>query len=194
MDAFSGRPRLGVTRWTVWRSVTAPGPYFEGCNIFYRRQALEETGGFSESIGWWGEDTALGWSVVDGGWERGFAPGAVATHEVERRGWWWHVSNGFAERNVVRLAAEHPGFRSEAFWRPWAFRRADAATFLAVTSALVATRWRPAMVGIVPYAWLRRPPLRGPFSPLLLAQIGTVDGARLLGQVTGSLRYRIAVI
>src|SRR5262249_42091294 len=54
--------------WTLWRHVSGPTPFFEGLNIFYRRQALETTGGFDEIIGNYGEDTALGWSVVDAGW------------------------------------------------------------------------------------------------------------------------------
>src|SRR6266511_1286305 len=50
--------------WTLWRQVTGPSPFFEACNIFYRRAALEQAGGFDEAIGNYGEDTALGWSVL----------------------------------------------------------------------------------------------------------------------------------
>lgn len=54
----------------VWRVITGQTPYFEACNIFYRRAALEATGGFDEDFGWWGEDTAAGWRVLEAGWGR----------------------------------------------------------------------------------------------------------------------------
>ena len=81
----------GPPNWQVLHTIVGPSPYFEACNIFYRRPAFEATGGFDEHIGWWGEDTASGWNVLEAGWERGFAarccghaPGGTAGLRVVR--------------------------------------------------------------------------------------------------------------
>ncbi len=184
----------GQRDWYVWRVVEGPTPSFEGCNIFYRREALAAAGGFDEDIGWWGEDTALGWRVVEAGWDRSFAPDAVAVHAVERRGWRWYLRQGLLETNVVRLAAAHPGFRAEAFWRPWAYRREDAAFALALASIVVAWRWRPALLACLPYVWWQRPSVRRPRFLRLCAQVPLVDAARLAGQVRGAARFRVRMV
>jgi glycosyltransferase involved in cell wall biosynthesis len=209
LAAFADRPRAGVIQgrtrapegieigelppWYIWQVIEAETPIFEACNIFYRRSALEVTGGFDEDIGWWGEDTAAGWRVLDAGWERGFSAEAVATHVVEPRGVRWHLRNGLKERNMIRLAAAFPAFRREAFWRSWAFRREDAAFVLAVAGLVGALRFRPAILLALPYLRWRRPSLRRGFVRLAL-EIVAVDAARCAGQVSGALSYRILVI
>lgn len=195
--APEGTTVWGLNDWWLWRIIERAGPYFEACNIFYRRCALEVAGGFEEEPGWWGwfgEDTAAGWGVVDHGWERGFAAGAVVVHGLERRGWRWFATIGLREENFVRLATRHPGFRTEAFWRPWAYRRSDAA-FVGALAGLVAARWwRPALGAALPYLWLQRPSVRRPGFFRLCWQIPAVDAARLVGHLTGSFRYRTLVV
>ena len=210
LAAFDAKPRLGVVQghtaapagtdfsrlgdWYLWRVIEAAGPFFEGCNIFYRRAALEASGGFDEEIRWWGEDTALGWRVVEQGWERDFAPDARVVHEVDRRGWRCYLHNGISERNLIHLAARHPRYRAEAFWRPWAFRRDDAAFVLAVLGMAAAIRVRPAAMLSLPYLWWRRPSVRQPGFFRLCLQIPAVDAARCVGQVRGAIESRILVI
>lgn len=178
----------------VWRVIDAPTPYFEACNIFYRKAALEEVGGFDEDIGWWGEDVAAGWKVVGAGWGRGFVSGAVATHPVERRGWRWHLDAGLLDTNLVGLAKRYPGFRKEAFWRPWAYRREDAAFAIALAGLIAGCRWRPALLAALPYCWLRRPSVRRLTFFRLCLQVPVIDLARFVGQVRGAVRYRVAVL
>lgn len=180
--------------WCIWRDVDRAGPFFEACNIFYRREALAAAGGFDEAIGWWGEDTTAGWSVVESGWGRAFAADAVAVHDVDHRGAWWMVRNGLHERNVVLLAARHPGYRREAFWRPWASRRRDAAFVLAVLGTVAAIRWRPAAVVALPYLWSARPPRRRPGFVRTGFETVAVDAARTTGHLYGALRHRILVL
>jgi len=221
--AFDAAPALGVAQgrtrvpdsvdlsklqgWYVWRVISAATPYFDACNVFYRRGALEQTGGFDEQIGWWstrpgpgaspvawGEDTAAGWSVVEAGWERGFVADAVVVHDVEDRGWVWHVKCGYLDRIIIALAVQHPGYRREAFWRPWAYRREDAAFLAAVVGAAVALRWRPAALAVAPYLWWRRPSVRRPRFFQVCAGNLAVDAARAAGQLHGALKYRTFVI
>lgn len=223
ITTFGAAPDLGVAQgrtrspdgvdvstlqgWYVWRVISQATPYFDACNIFYRRTALERTGGFDERIGWWstrpgpsatpvawGEDTAAGWSVVEAGWGRGFVPGAVVIHEVEERGWAWHVKYGYLDRIIIALGAQHPGFRQEAFWRPWAYRREDVAFLAAVAGAATTLKWRPALVVVLPYLWWRRPSIRRPrFLQMCFGNLA-VDTARAIGQVHGALKYRTFVV
>jgi cellulose synthase/poly-beta-1,6-N-acetylglucosamine synthase-like glycosyltransferase len=182
---------LGPPDWKIFRSVEGPTPHFEACNIFFRRDALEATGGFE---GMWGEDTAAGWKVVQAGWERGFAPRALVTHPVEPRGWRWYAQNGALERDVVGLGLDYPGFRQAAFWRPWAYRREDAAFAAAVLGVLVGTRFRPALLLALPYLWWRRPSVRHRSFFRLCFEIPAVDAARSIGHIRGSIERRALVL
>jgi GT2 family glycosyltransferase len=184
----------GLTDWYVWRIVERPEPEFMACNIFYRRSAFDVTGGFDEEIGWWGEDTAAGWRVLEAGWERGFAPDATVTHPVERRGWAFFVRNGLAERNMVRLGVEHPGYRAEMYWRPWAYRKEDAAFVAAAIGAVVGLRFRPALLLALPYLWWRRPSVRRLNFLRLCLQVPVVDAARVAGHLRGSVECRVLVV
>ncbi len=190
-----------------WRVIPEPSPYFDACNVFYRRAALEGTGGFDEEIGWWpsfgwpgatpvawGEDSAAGWAVLEDGWQRGFAPDALVIHPVDRRGLRWHLKYGYLDRAIVALAVAHPGYRQEAFWRPWAYRREDAAFTLAVAGVLTATRWRPAALAALPYLWWRRPSIRKPgFAAACFGYVAE-DAARAAGRWSAAVKYRTLVL
>jgi GT2 family glycosyltransferase len=105
----------GITDWYVWREVEASTPYFEGCNLLFRHDVLQQTGGFDEEIRYYGEDCAAGWRVMEAGYERAFAVDASVSHAVERRGFRWFVRNGLLESRLVHCAAKHPGFRATAW-------------------------------------------------------------------------------
>jgi GT2 family glycosyltransferase len=181
--------------WTLWRQVAGPSPFFEGCNIFYRRAALESAGGFDEQLAVYGEDASLGWTVVDAGWQRGFARDAVVYHDTEERGVRYHVRTGLLERNVARIAKQHPEFRRAAFWRPWAFRRENAAFTVAVAGLLLAlTGRRAGLLLALPYVRLRLPPEGHPRPTRLFCERVLVDAAQFTGMRLGSVRHGLAVL
>ncbi len=196
VQGYTTRPEgTELGDWTLWREVTAPSPWFEACNIFYRRAALERTNGFDEEIANYGEDTALGWAVLEAGWRRGFAEGAVVHHDVEERGVRYHLKTGLLERNVARLAKRYPDFRNDAFWRPWVFRRDDALFSLAIAGIALAPWRRSALLLTVPY--LRRLHARLPAGRRrvrYLVELLLVDGAKFVGMRVGCIRYRIVVV
>jgi glycosyltransferase involved in cell wall biosynthesis len=183
-----------LPHWALWREIERGGPYFEACNIFYRRAALEQTRGFDEVMRWWGEDTTVGWQVVEAGWTPAFCDRAGAVHDVELRGVRWFLRNGWLEHHVVQLAARHPGYRRDAFWRPWAFRKRDAAFVLAAASAVVGLRWRPAWLGVLPYLWWSRPSIRKPRFFRFYMEAVAVDAARSAGHLTSAVRHRVAIV
>lgn len=152
----AGTEAYEYTPFTVVREVREPSPWFEGCNIFFRRDALEQSGGFDESFGRFpcGEDTNLGWSVIGAGWGRAWADEAVVEHEVGERSWSWHLRFHWLEGNTVRLVARYPDMR-RMFWRPWAIKRENALFAVAVAGIIAGLRYRPALIATVPYVvWL----------------------------------------
>lgn len=209
VEALRADPRRGVVQgavhrppdavlqpWSVFREHHEATPFFEGCNVFYRRDALDEGGGFSEAIGWYGEDTEAAWSVLDRGWGRGFAGAAIVVHDVEDRGVLWHVRNGYLERNLIGVGARHPGFASEAYWRRHVWKPHVAAVSLAglaLVLCLVAWTWFPVVL-TVPWLWLRWPRRGYRSHPLLGPQRFVVDGAQAVGHLAGSLRHGTLVL
>jgi GT2 family glycosyltransferase len=184
----------GRDDWWVWRVVEQAEPEFMACNIFYRREAFETTGGFDEEIGWWGEDTSAGWRVLDAGWQRGYCNDAVVSHPVERRGWRFFVRNGWNESNMVSLAVQHPGYRAEKYWKPWAYRPDGPELLLALVGFSLARRHRIALLLAVPYLWRRRPSVRHLSFFRLCLQVPAVDIARLAGHLRGSIKHRTLVL
>lgn len=212
LSAISADPAVGVvqgrtllaqdtdeSRWTsrtVRRQVLAPSPWFEGCNLFMRRAALEAGGGFDEKIGWFGEETSLAWSILDQGWRRGWAPGALVYHDVEERTLGWHLRNRYLEGHVVRIAARHPDMRA-TWWRRWAVNREGALFALAVLGVLAARRRRSALLLAMPYAleaFPLPPPLpgRAEISDALFRL--SCDAASLTGKLVEGARNRIFVV
>jgi GT2 family glycosyltransferase len=201
LGVVQGRVRLpddfdpkGMPTWYHCQIISGPTAHFEAANILYRRAALETVGGFDESIGWWGEDSVCGWRVLEAGWTRGFTFNASVVHAVQIRGWRWHFQQAFLDRNVIKIAAELPAFRQEAFWRPWALRREDATFMLAVFGLLVALRFRPAALLMLPYLWMRKPHWDYPSPLRYMAESVALDGARSWGQIRGAVEARILVI
>lgn len=184
-----------TTDWTIIREHDQPTPYFEGCNVLYRREALLAAGGFDERFTTaYGEDTDLAWRVIDGGWARAYAPAAVVAHDVEERPFRWHVRMGYVERSLVGIGARHPGFAAEAYWRPWAWQRDPAAMGLALLGLVGGWAAWPALALTLPWLW-RRWPRRGYRSaPLLGPQRAILDLVKLAGHVEASVRHRTFVL
>ncbi len=207
LDALRADARLGVIQgrtqrptggvageWSVYREIEGETPFFEGCNLFFRQEALAQTGGFDEILGLHFEDTAAGWAVVEAGWRRSYAADALVIHPVEARGFRWHVHNGLLERNMVRVATEHPGFRQDACWRPWAYQR-DTVLLALAALGIVTSTWRPAALTLaLPYA-AHAVRSAGPRPrPGYVVERMVVDMARAVAHVRGSLENRTLLL
>ncbi len=122
-------------------SSTGATPYFDACNIFYRRSALDQRGRLRRRDRLVAQLRASRAPTPSPGartprpagrWSRTAGPGVSSptpssSTRWRPRGLRWHVKNGYLDRVIVALAVAHPGYRREAFWRPWAYRREDAA-------------------------------------------------------------------
>lgn len=190
-------PAPGPWARSVW--VTGPTPWFETCNIAYRRAAYEAAGGFDErNHGFgpgrraFGEDTVLAHRVLTAGGRPAYAADAVVHHR-------WHAgtfADHLAERRVLRdfprLAAEVPGLGLG--WSGVFLSRRTAAVDLAVAAVATAavTRRAAPLLGVLPWlrtAWAPARDRRGPLA-LRLAQGAVADLTGVGALARGSLEHR----
>lgn len=79
--------------------------HIPGCNMAFRRDALQAVGGFDARFRVAGDDVDLCWRLQDRGWTLGFAPAAMVWHHRRRtvRGYWkQQVGYGRAEAMLER--------------------------------------------------------------------------------------------
>jgi glycosyltransferase involved in cell wall biosynthesis len=181
---------------TVYRETLAPSPYFEGCNVVFPKAVLERTGGFDESFGFSGEDTAAGWAAIEDGGRWLFDETCAVTHDIVERPLKWHLMMAWREGNLVDVAVRHPGLRAQGFWRPWAHRPWNVAVAVGVAGTVVSPRWRPALLAWLPWLWLRRPPVHeGPREAASATGRWLLnDVVVLAGMIRASIRNRTLVL
>ena len=202
-----GAERLGVVqgmtlpeegaprgRWSATQELTELTDRYEACNLAYRTEALRAAGGFDESVGFFGEDTAAGWAVRRLGWTATFEPAAVVHHVVTHPGLGWHLRRGLGYANWNALVRRYPEIREEVLWHRWFLRPSSAATTAAAAGILLSLRRRSLLVLALPYAWMRRP--RGRHRSDLIDTAGAIafDAAVLAGLVRGTIRERTVVL
>ena len=184
-----------TARWSATQDIGAATGLFEACNIFYRRQALLDAGGFDEQVGFFGEDTAAGWAVLRAGWREEWAGSSVVAHVVTTPGLAWHLRRTAGYAHWPALIRRFPE-RRDLLWHGLFLRRRSAETdaaVLGVAAALATRRLSPALVA-VPFAWRHAP--RG-LSRVALADSGGAalfDLAISAALACGSLQHRTVVL
>jgi GT2 family glycosyltransferase len=88
----------------------APADWMLGAFLLYRRELMEELGGFDEGFRLYGEDIDLCYRAAKAGWERWYVPAAVVSHRypavidhrflTRRTLWHW--------RGIARFVRKHP--------------------------------------------------------------------------------------
>lgn len=170
-DVVTGRTIVDPEQWSRagpfshWLTIETPTPWFETCNIAYRRDLLASLGGFDESLTArnginFGDDTDLGRRALRAGADVRYQPDAVVRHAVTESDWAaWLRARG-RRAGVAEVARRHPGLRAH-FPRPWLYRRrhplallAAAGLALAGTSALPAAL-RTMVGGLAAAPWVR---------------------------------------
>lgn len=201
----AGEPTMGP--WDHTKRIRRPTPFFETCNVAYRRPAFDRAGGFDEddpllhppSGRAFGEDACLAWAVQETGGAAAFAPQALVHHRCvastyER----WLADQrelagfpGLARRSPLVARWLHRGVflnkRSEEF-------------DLAVLGVVVAAATRRPVVALVALPWLRRRwrDVRG-LAPdgsrlALLGRLAGSDAVALAAMARGSIRHRRLVL
>ena len=199
--------RRGPFSYTL--KITGPSPWFETCNMAYRRAWLEQLGGFDEGFRFAaGEDTDLGWRAREAGAQIAFASQAVVFHDVRPEGFLDRVRDARRWAGVPRLVRDHPQLRAHLprrwFWKlshPPALLAAAGLVAALVLTASAPGRWPFALglasAAVLPYGvfrvLVRRLPGRVrslPAIPLALV----VDLAEIAVMARASWRYRTFVL
>ena len=136
------------------KRIERAGPWFQTCNIAYPRSLLAELGGFDETFAIAGEDTDLGWRAIARGARVEFAARAVARHAVEDIGFRGWLRIAARERTLAPLFRRHRPLREEVAVAGVFKDREKALFALAALSLAAGTRFRPALLGALPYARL----------------------------------------
>lgn len=103
-------------------SVTKEGPFYETCNIFYKKSVYEEMDGFSpeyEEFGYpyFGEDLDLAWRIKCSGYGSAFADQALVYHHVFRLTFWQWFTEPRNAMTWPYMVKKFPFLRKQMFAR-----------------------------------------------------------------------------
>jgi GT2 family glycosyltransferase len=113
--------------------------YFDTCNIFYTREALDRVGGFMTDIPDFGfpvagEDTDLGLRVKQAGYQSIYAEDVVATHRIHHLSLFDWLLEPRCVASVPYLAHKHPIIRDQMLFLRYFLTPATALFDLAMLS------------------------------------------------------------
>lgn len=181
------------------RTITvADATYFETCNIFYRRDDLQNAAGFDEAFSTHGgEDTDLGWRIRNNGAEPIFAPEALVHHDVKPSSVRAATKEAFRWTGIPRVVRLHPEGRSYLhaglFWKP-----SHPRALAALAGLLLAPRRRWTLALAIP--WLVYRLRTAPLAPGRRTRVTSLPGALLVdlaevgAMVRGSIKSRTIVL
>ena len=179
------RDQMGPFDHTI--SVHGATPFFETANVAYRRAAFDAVGGFLVRGGRaFGEDALLGAAVLARGGKRAYVDVAVVHHRCVSQTFKQHL----ADQRQLRWFPSLPGIVSGFL------NRTTALFDLGVVGALLALRWRLALVLALPW-FARRLRVTRWYTgddvsrmPRILAKYAVSDAVACASLVEGSIRNR----
>ena len=188
--------RRGVFSHYVW--IEQESYFYETANIFYRREALVQSGGFERDLTpnaempLGGEDTEVAWKVIRLGWKTSFCPDALVYHAVFTASpWkWLFIKNLYC---IPRLTRRFPELRRYMVCS-YFFDLGHALLALAFAGIVLAFVEPWALLLSLPYAAYRASePTRTLRGVLRLVRVGFYfvrDTLSFLILLAGSVRYR----
>lgn len=179
-------------------SVHGPTPFFETCNVAYRRDAYARAGGFDERDALshpetgraFGEDALLGAAVLRGGGTRAFVDDAVVYHRCVPRTFGEHIADQRQLRLFPALARRTPLLRDLCFGGVF-LNRTTAKFDLGVVGLLVAVLFRQPLALLAALPWLGhrlRTTRWYSGGPKLFAKYAVSDAVTCASLLEGSVR------
>lgn len=163
------RHRLGAFSHTM--DIPGPSPFYETCNIAYRREVLDKVDGFDTTYRISGEDTDLAHRAIAAGATVAFDADALVLHEIKPSSFRASIAKAKTYDGLVRAVLTYPELRHHFDGRYlWYRRQALALAALAGVVVALPTSRRPRARQLfgaalaLPYARhrLRREPLSAP--------------------------------
>ncbi|HZT66394.1 MAG TPA: glycosyltransferase family A protein [Acidimicrobiales bacterium] len=108
------------------------------CNVAYRRQLLEELGGFDESFRRSCEDTDLAWRAREAGARAAYASDAVVFHDVHPSSYVSYLREKLRWVDEPRLVRRHPGLRQGQLHQRYVWRASHPRAVVAGAGLLLA--------------------------------------------------------
>jgi glycosyltransferase involved in cell wall biosynthesis len=184
---------------------------FETSNVAYRREVLEQLGGFDETFEGdsFGEDVDLGWRALEAGAKAAFAPAAVVVHDVKRAPAVAELRASLRDarrwRHIGRVLRDHPGYRAYRLHKDPFLAATHPPTLLALAGlALLALRPHRRLARVLAIAlvvpWLRHRvvveprPGRRRHLPVVLPAAFVVDATETVAVTASGFRYRTLVL
>lgn len=179
--------------FTRTMSIDRLGPYYQTCNVFYPRELLVRLGGFDERLPP-GEDADLAWRAFEAGAGAAFAGDAVVFHAVENLGARGHLRVARRWTDAMGIF-RHRGLRDEVLSRGIFWKPSHELLVEALTGALLASRFPPALLLTLPYTrHLRRRCLDASAPLALMPYFVIYDLLETYTAVRGAVRHRVLVI
>lgn len=96
--------------------------HIPGCNMAFRKEALEAIGGFDPTFRVAGDDVDICWRIQERGWKLAFSPSAVVWHHQRRSlAAYWQQQRGYGRAEAL-LEAKWPAKYNSAGQVSWAGR------------------------------------------------------------------------
>jgi glycosyltransferase involved in cell wall biosynthesis len=174
--------------------------YMHTCNVFYLRSDLEATGGFDPAFNKkGGEDTDLGWRLLDRGASVAFAEDAVVLHDVTKGSFRAAVREASMWRDIPRVAARHPKRARPLLVHGLFWKRSHEYVLLAELGVVVAVVLRNPLPLLAFAPWLywrgkRMPMVRGRRRFVYLPHAFVIDAVEVVTMVRGSARSKTLVL
>jgi glycosyltransferase involved in cell wall biosynthesis len=187
-------------------SIDCEDGFYQTCNVGYRRELLERSGGFEEAFRFpAGEDTDLAWRVKADGAMTAFRADAVVRHDVRPSDLLVAIRDSWRWQSVALAISRHPELRnllpSKYVWRHAHQYAALALGGLGLVAAVPRSRAaRLAALALaapyVNYRAVKAPlPTAGPRRRwALLPAAFAVDTAEVVACLVGSARHRTFVL
>jgi glycosyltransferase involved in cell wall biosynthesis len=188
--------RRGI--FSYYLAIDRESYFYETANIFYRREALEQSGGFPADLTptaetpLGGEDTHVAWTVIRSGWKTRFCPEALVNHAVfEASPWkWLFIWRLFGIPRLTKGFPEIRRFMAYGYF----LDRGHALLALALVGILSAVFQPWCLLLCLPYGIFRASEptrsMRGLLRPLRVAPYFVRDVFSFLILLAGSVRYR----
>lgn len=192
-------------------AIASEDGFYQTCNIGYRRETLEQAGGFDERFRFpAGEDTDLAWRARAVGATTCFRPEAVVRHTVRPSSWAAAARDTWRWQSIALAVKRNPRLR-ELIYARWIWRRSHlllawallGLAIAAVASGLapapgIALGWLVAVALCLPYVRYRTVVAPLPATGrrrrwLLLPATFALDACEVIACLVGSVRHRTFV-
>lgn len=178
--------------------------FFDTCNVFYSREAIDRVGGFAEDVPKFsfmiaGDDSDLGLRVKQAGYQSEFVEDAVVMHRVRQlTAWQWLIE----PRVVVAvpfIIRRHSAASREMLFLRYFLTEQTALFDLSLLGLVLASTLSPwFFLLFTPYLWMRLTQASKPLSPIMrlvrLAAGSVRDMFLFLVLLYASIRFRCLVI